>query len=71
VGSVFDTHNAHECGFDPSGPFSSEQEDYQMVVPGISAQISSQQITVLESRCINTLQGENRSGENTYLHCLK
>lgn len=69
VASVFDTYNAHEYGFHPSGPFPAEEEDYLVVVPRISAQISSQQMADLESRC-NTLQGENRSGESSYLHCL-
>lgn len=54
--SVFDTDNAHKCGFDLSGPFPPEEEDNQVVVLRISAQISSQQMAVLESRC-NTLQG--------------
>ena len=69
VASVFDTDSAHEYGFDPSGPFPAEEEDYQVVVPRISAHISSQQMADLESRC-NTLQDEDRSGEITYLHCL-
>ena len=66
---VIDTDSTHEYGFDPSGPFPVEEEDYQVVVPRISAQISSQQTADLESRC-NTLQDEDRSGESTYLHCL-
>ena len=39
-----------------------------MVVPSISAQISSERMPDLESRC-NTLQGENRSGEK-HLYAL-
>ena len=68
VASVFDTDSAHEYGFDPSGPFP-EEEDYQVVVPRISAHISSQQMAYLVSRC-NTLKDEDGSRESTYLHCL-
>ena len=33
VESVLDFENAHDYGFDPSGPFPVEDEDYQVVVP--------------------------------------
>ena len=70
VASIFDSDSAHEYGFDPSGPFPAEEvQDYQVVVPRINVQISSQQIADLESQC-NPLQEEDRSGETTYLHCL-
>ena len=70
VASVFDSDSAHEYGYDPSGPFPAEEvQDYQVVVPRINVQISSQQIADLESQC-NPLQEEDRSGETTYLHCL-
>ena len=69
VASVFDTDSAHEYGFYPSGPFPEKEEDYQVVVPRISAHIFSQQMADLESRC-NTLHNEDRSVESTCLHCL-
>lgn len=60
----------HDYGFDPSGPFPMEEEDYQVVVPDTTVPLSDQQMTFLENQC-NPLQEIDRSGENTYLKCLR
>ena len=70
VASVFDAGSMHDYGFDPSGPFPMEEEDYQVVVPATTVQLSDQQIALLENQC-NPLQENDRSGENTYLECLR
>ena len=69
VASVFDPGSMHDYGFDPSGPFPIE-EDYQVVVPDTTLPISDQQMAFLENQC-NPLQENDRSGENTYLECLR
>ena len=40
VASVFDAGSMHDYGFDPSGPFPMEEEDYQVVVPATTVQLS-------------------------------
>lgn len=70
VASVFDPGSMHDYGFDPSGPFPMEEEDYQVVVPDTTVPISDQQMTFLENQC-NPLQENDRSSENTYLECLR
>ena len=69
VASVFDPGSMHDYGFDPSGPFPIE-EDYQVVVPDTTLPISDQQMAFLKNQC-NPLQENDRSGENTYLECLR
>ena len=69
VASVFDPGSMHDYGFDPSSPFPME-EDYQVVIPDTTVPISDQQIAFLENQC-NPLQENDRSGENTYLECLR
>ena len=70
VESVFDACNRHDYGFDPSAPVPLEEEDYQVVVPDTSVPLSDQQIAFLENHC-NPLQENDKSGENTYLCCLR
>ena len=62
VESVFDLENAHDYGFDPAGPFPVEDEDYQVVVPETSLQLSHEQMADLENRC-NPFQEDDRNGE--------
>ena len=50
VESVYDLENAHDYGFDPAGPFPVEDEDYQVVVPETSLQLSHEQMADLEKR---------------------
>ena len=57
VESVFDACNRHDCGF-------------VVVVPDTSVPLSDQQIAFLENHC-NPLQENDKSGENTYLGCLR
>ena len=70
VADVFDPNRIHDYGFDPSGPFPVEKEDYQVVVPETSFPISDQQMRDLKNQC-NPLQEDDRSGANTYLDCLR
>lgn len=70
VESVFNACSMHDYGFDPSAPVPLEEENYQVVVPETTVPLSGQQIAFLESHC-NPLQENDRSGENTYLDCLR
>lgn len=70
VESLFYACSMHDYGFDPSAPVPLEEENYQVVVPETTVPLSGQQIAFLESHC-NPLQENDRSGENTYLDCLR
>ena len=70
VESVFDASSMLDYGFDPSGPFPLEEEDYQVAVPDTNVTLSGQQMAFLENHC-NPLQEDDRSGENSYLDCSR
>ena len=70
VESVFDASSMLDYGFDPSGPFPLEEEDYQVAVPDTNVTLSGQQMAFLENHC-NPLQEDDRSGESSYLDCLR
>ncbi|CAB3995673.1 Retrovirus-related Pol poly [Paramuricea clavata] len=69
VQSIFDAGYTPNYGFDPSGPLSVEDDDYQVVVPETNIQLSSEQMTNLANQC-NPLQEDGTNGQNTYLQCL-
>lgn len=69
VESILHAECTHDYGFDPSGPYPVEDEDYQVLVPETNFQISSQQMTDLANQC-NPLQEDGTNGQNTYLQCL-
>ena len=69
VQSILDAGYTPNYGFDPSGPSSVGDDDYQVVVPETNIQISSEQMTNLANQC-NPLQEDDTNGQNTYLQCL-
>ena len=69
VQSILDAGYTSNYGFDPSGPLSVEDDDYQVVVPETNIQISSEQMTILSNQC-NPLQEDGTNGQNMYLQCL-
>ena len=70
VDSILSEVDMAYFGFDPDGPLSLEDEDYQVSVPAINLDLSEENLRYLSDNC-HPLNDDGLDGRQEYINCLQ
>ena len=70
VDSILSEVDMAYFGFDPDGPLSLEDKDYQVSVPAINLDLSEENLRYLSDNC-HPLNDDGLDGRQEYINCLQ